>query len=175
MDNYLPIGLESERLHFRPLQTTDFEAWLPFHRDSRSTQYWVGGPADPKQACQQDLDRTFDRYTTQKGGRMALTHKNTGQLIGLCGFLVQTVDDLTELEIGYSILPEYWGQGYASEAAIACRQYAQKNELAKSLISIIHVDNLPSKKVALKNGMTLDKISVYKNNPVEIYRVILGG
>lgn len=101
----------------------------------------------------------------------ALIAKKTKSFIGLCGVLVQVVDNKRELEIGYSILPEHWRKGYAIEAAEKCKVYAFENNWAGSLISIIHVDNVPSQKVALKNGMFLDKKTVYKDNPVYIFRV----
>ncbi|MEX0289471.1 MAG: GNAT family N-acetyltransferase [Flavobacteriaceae bacterium] len=170
MAKYLLEGEETTRLQFRKIVPSDFEDWLPFHQDPRSSWYWEGIPADPMIACQQQFDRVFERYEKELGGMNALISKASGELVGICGLLVQTVDGITELEIGYSILPKFWKQGYATEAAIKCRQYAFANAYANSLISIIHVDNTPSKKVALNNGMTLDKTTIYKDNPVEIYR-----
>lgn len=164
-------GEETKRLKFRNVLSSDFEAWLPFHEDPRSTQYWEGLPKDPKLACREQFDRVFERYEKKLGGMNALIHKSNGNLVGICGLLVQTVDGQQELEIGYSILPKYWKQGYATEAATKCRQYAFENNLVDSLISIIHVDNIPSQKVALKNGMHLDKTTFYKDNPVHIFRI----
>lgn len=103
----------------------------------------------------------------------ALSHKSTNEFIGICGLLVQTVDDVQELEIGYSILPNHWKNGYATEAAVKCKEYAKVNDLTDSLISIIHVDNIPSQKVAQNNGMVLDKTTTYRNNPVHIFRIQL--
>lgn len=103
----------------------------------------------------------------------ALIDKTSNTLIGQCGLLAQTVDDIEELEIGYSILPKYWKKGYASEAAKKCKKYAFENGFAKSLISIIHIDNIPSQKVAANNGMYLDKTTTYKDNPVHIFRVAI--
>ena len=54
----------------------------------------------------------------------ALTLKTTENLILLCGLLVQTVDGMQDLEIGYSVLPQYWHKGYATEAAKKCRESA---------------------------------------------------
>ncbi|MUH34842.1 N-acetyltransferase [Zobellia amurskyensis] len=166
-------GEQTERLLFRKVLSSDFESWLPFHKDKRSSQFWEGLPTDPKIACQQQFDRIFERYENDLGGMNALISKSTGEFIGLCGLLKQTVDGIEELEIGYSILPKYWRQGYASEAAIKCKIYAQQQHLAKSLISIIHVGNIPSQKVAQSNGMHLDNTTTYHNNPVHIFRVLL--
>jgi len=57
--------------------------------------------------------------------------------------------------------------GYASEAAIKCKDYAFKNNYADSLISMIHVENIGSEKVAIKNGMSFEK----KLKAFNIFRV----
>ena len=174
MSKYLLENQTSERLIFRELEESDFQEWLPFYHNPKSTQYWEGLPSDPIKACTSQFDRVFERYENDLGGMNALISKETGQLVGICGLLVQVVDDITELEIGYSVLPQFWLKGYAYEAAQKCKQFAFENHYTDSLISIIHVDNLPSQKVALKNGMYLDKTTTYKNNPVHIFRVNAG-
>ena len=164
-------GETTERLIFRKVKPSDFDTWLPFYQDPRSTQHWKGIPDDPKTACREQFDRVFERYEKGLGGMNVLISKSHDSLIGMCGLLIQTVDGIKELEIGYSILPEYWRMGYAAEAARRCRDYAFESELAESLISIIQVDNIASQKVALGNGMLLDKTTVYHKNEVHIFRI----
>ncbi len=171
--NYLLEGEESERLLYRKLVESDFDAWLAFHEDPSSMQYWPAPYEEPDVACRTWFDKVFYRYENNLGGHNALIEKESAKLVGMCGLLIQTVDDIEELEIGYSLLPEFRKMGFASEAAIRCREYAAKNDLRDSIISIIHEDNVPSKKVALKNGMHLDKTTTFKGIPVEIYRVLL--
>ncbi len=169
--NLLLEGEQTSRLLFRKINQTDFDSWLPFFENPLSTQYWEGPKKIPKTACQEQFDTIFKRYNNNSGGMNALIHKTTQKFIGICGLLPQQVDGVNELEIGYSILPEYWRKGYAIEAAEKCKHYAKQIRASKSLISIIHVDNLPSQKVAIKNGMLLEKSTVYKSNPVHIFRV----
>ncbi len=174
MSKYLLENQSSERLLFRKIESSDFEEWLPFYHNPKSTQFWEGLPSDPFKACQTQFDRIFERYENDLGGMNALILKGTNELVGICGLLVQTVDDIVELEIGYSVLPNFWLQGFAFEAAQKCKDFAFANDFSKSLISIIHVDNVPSQKVALKNGMHLEKTTSYKENPVHIFRVTKG-
>ncbi|MEW2923185.1 GNAT family N-acetyltransferase [Muricauda sp. ANG21] len=174
MSKYLLENQSSERLLFRKIEPSDFEDWLPFYHNPKSTQFWDGLSSDPIEACQTQFNRIFERYENDLGGMNALILKETGELVGICGLLVQEVDGVEELEIGYSILPKFWLQGFAFEAAQKCKEFAFANNFSNSLISIIHVDNIPSQKVALKNGMYLDKTTDYKDNPVHIFRVTKG-
>jgi len=166
--NFLLFGED-----FRKLQTSDFDLWLPFHKNPLSFKHWEDMPKDPLVACQHWFDKAFYRYENNLGGMNVLEAKSNQAFIGQCGLLKQTVDGIEELEVGYSILPKYWRQGYATEAAIKCKVFAQEHKLAKTLISIIHVNNIASQKVAINNGMLQEKTTIYQNNPVHIFRVTI--
>ncbi len=164
-------GQETERLYFRKMLPTDFSNWLPFHEDKRTSQFWSGLPDDPITACEQDFERTFERYSKNLGGKMALILNGDTTLVGLCGLLVQEIDGQREIEIAYSLLPKYWGQGFAKEAAEKCKEVGLGLATLNRLISIIHIDNVPSQKVALGIGMHLDRTTTYTNNPVHIFYI----
>lgn len=173
MNTYLLHEQETERLVFRKLAPSDFDIWLPFHQDKRTAEFWSGLAQNPKTACQNDFDSTKYRYENALGGKQALITKGTNEFIGLAGLLVQEIDGKQELEIAYSLLPKFWGNGYATEAAKKCKAFAIENKLATSVISIIHIDNIPSQKVAIQNGMQIDATTTYKDNPVHIFRIKL--
>jgi RimJ/RimL family protein N-acetyltransferase len=100
-----------------------------------------------------------------------LIDKHSNEFIGQCGLLIQTVDGVEELEIGYSIMPNHRKKGYALEAAKKCSVFAFENNFRDSLISIIHVDNVDSAKVALANGMHLEKTTNSNGDLVNIFRI----
>ncbi len=169
---YLLDGQESDRLKFDLVDTEDFATWIELFNDQGVARF-VGMEKipNPQEQCEHWLDRIKYRYENDLGGLNALIDKNTNKIVGQCGLLVQEVDGITELEIGYSILPQHWRKGYAGEAAQKCRDFAFENNYADSLISIIHVDNINSKGVAIKNGMNDTKTTSFKEMPVNIFRI----
>lgn len=79
--------------------------------------------------------------------------KESGEPIGQCGLTMQPWKDTEVLEIGYLFNRKFWHQGYATEAAAACKQYAFEVLNAKEVCSIICDMNLPSQNVARRIGM----------------------
>ena len=76
--------------------------------------------------------------------------------------------------MGYSLLPAYWGKGFAIEAARKARDTAFMKHYASTIISIIHIENEPSKKVARNNGMQLSGSTLFRGKyPVDIFRIDL--
>lgn len=75
-------------------------------------------------------------------------------MIGQCGLTMQDYNSSKIMEVGYLFQKEYWHRGYASEAAIACKEYAFNKLNAKEVYSIIRDTNIPSQNVAIRNGMS---------------------
>lgn len=88
-------------------------------------------------------------------------------MVGQCGLLVQNIENVERLEIGYSILPEFWKQGFAIESASKCKNYAFENNITDSLISMMHIENSASEKVAIRNGMRFER----KVDSFNIFRI----
>jgi len=170
--NYLLDGHETARLRFRLLLPDDFDDWLELFKHPEAAEFLaLGHLPTPEARCEYWFRAVFDRYENDRGGLNVLVDKITGQMIGQCGLLVQDVDDVEELEVGYSILPRFWGVGYATEAAQHCKHAAFENNYASSLISLVHVDNIRSKRVAMKNGMTFEKTTNFRGITVDVFRV----
>jgi RimJ/RimL family protein N-acetyltransferase len=168
-------GQETERLLFRRITEQDFDTWLEFCKYPDSLKYIFSQEQlkveDPLERCRMWFNRVDIRYENELGGMNALIDKQTGELVGQCGLLIQTIDDIEELEIGYSLMPAFRGKGYASEAAKKCKEFAFENEYAASLISVIVPENSDSIKVAMNNGMKLDKTTTSNGDIVNIYRI----
>ncbi len=170
---YVLNGHETERLTFRLLKKSDFESWLDLFTTPNVAKFLTFDPSlSPTELCAVWFEKVFYRYDNNLGGMNVLVSKETDQMVGQCGLLVQEVDGMEELEIGYSVLPQFWGHGYATEAAHYCKHVAFAEHYADSLISLIHPENIASKKVALKNGMTLEKSSELRGVVVDVFRVL---
>lgn len=169
--NYLLTNQETERIIFREVRKSDFKEWLEFHKNPNTSAHWISELEKPEIECEKWYETQNYRYSNNLGGMNALIEKKTGKLIGHCGLLLQKVDGISELEIGYSLIPKFWNKGFATESATKCRNYAFKNNLSNSIISIISLTNKPSEKVAIKVGMKVDKVTEYKKNEVNIFRI----
>ena len=78
----------------------------------------------------------LSQYRKWDFGWWALVLKHSGTFVGYTGLTLQEVDGVEELELGYMVRREYWGQGIATEAARACSEYAfDTKSWAPSLIS----------------------------------------
>ena len=98
----------------------------------------------------------------------------TQQIIGDCGIILQEVEGDRLYEIGYHLRRDFWGQGLATEAAIACRDWAFAYLKADRLISLIRPENLPSCRVAERTGMTVWKEVNWQGLPHCVYSIERG-
>ena len=103
------------------------------------------------------LARNQKRYEQYGHGLWAVLSKADQQLLGDCGLVRWDIDGVAELEVGYHFKRKHWGQGYATEAARACMDYAFRQLGTKRIISMIRPENLPSRRVAERNGLQIEK------------------
>ena len=171
LDRYvtkMEIICETPRLVLRKVVQEDASALFEILGDSEVMRFSIHGPETPE-GVQKFLDATFKRYSRDGFGQWAVIEKASGNLIGECGISVQIIDDTKEYEIGYRFSRQSWGQGMATEAAIACRDFGFTKLKLEKLISLIEAENHQSIRVAEKVGMKLEKESVFHGIPVRIY------
>lgn len=168
--NYLEER-ETDRLLIRPLEKSDHLAWQEFVMDEVATRFFPDDWKLKPEKSGEWINLQLERYRENRYGLQALIEKNSGEFIGQCGLLAQTVDGRDELEIGYHLIPRYWGNGYATESAGEFKKMGFEHNLAESIISIIDVKNLSSQKVAQRNGMKQDARTKYMDMDVYIYRI----
>lgn len=164
--------LDSARLTCRFLKPEDAIAWVPFFEDAESVAGLpdVGQPSAFATAAFW-IDRQMARYREHRYGLQALLLKESGEMVGMCGLLLQEIEGKPELEVGYHMLAAHRGNGYAPEAAAFFIDFAFRNNQSQTVVSVIEVNNINSQKVAEKNGLVREKRISYAGMEVYIYRI----
>lgn len=149
----MKVILETERLILREMVEADFLPLCKHLQDADVMYAFEHAYSDAE--VREGLEKQFERYAQYGFGVWAVILKENGELIGQCGLSMQPCEDRELLEIGYIFQKQYWRQGYATEAAIACREYAFDTLLADEVFSLIRDTNIPSQNVAKRNGMAI--------------------
>lgn len=172
----LPIpsleGLVTERLILRHPVMDDSSWWMEYMNNAEAIRFMpftLGSEAH----CAAFVQRSLDRIARDGSCLNVVSERATNKPVGMIGLLTQEVDGISELENGYHLLPSAWGHGYATEAAVACREFAREKALASSVISLIDHDNFKSQAVAKRNGMHHEKDTVHHGVPAMVFRVEL--
>lgn len=144
--------IETKRLYLRELQPSDREALSKILQDEQTMYAYEGAFSDAE--VQAWLEKQLKSYQRNGFGLWAAVLKETGEMIGQCGLTWQELAGEQVLEIGYLFQRAFWHKGDASEAAMACKNYAFEMLQADEVFSIIRDTNVPSQRVAERNGMT---------------------
>lgn len=165
--------LETKRLYLCEMNPSDFNSLCRILQDEKAMYAYEGAFSD--QEVQEWLDRQIYRYQKWNFGLWAAVLKETDKMIGQCGLTMQQWKDQEVLEIGYLFERSHWHQGYATEAAKACKQYAFEKLNASEVCSIIRDSNTASQNVAMRNGMVMKDqwIKHYKGVDMPHYRYVV--
>lgn len=148
------IITETERLIIREMVQSDLNALCKILCDEEVMRATYESAFSVDEA-QNWMNRHFKRYAEYGFGLWAVVLKETNEMIGQCGLTMQSWREKELLEIGYLFQKAYWHKGYATEAAIACKEYAFSVLNASSVYSIIRDTHIASQNVAVRNGMKI--------------------
>jgi ribosomal-protein-alanine N-acetyltransferase len=148
--------LQTLRLQLRDFTPQDADALALVLSDPETMRYYPA-PIDHA-GVEQWIERNRRRYQDDDGvGLWAMELNKTKELIGDCGIILQQVEGERLYEIGYHLRRDLWRQGLATEAAIAFRDWGFAFLKTERLISLIRPENLASRRVAERTGMTVWK------------------
>ena len=161
--------LTTKRLILREMTMDDLPAMREIVQDKQTMYAW--GHAWSEEDTVAGLEKQLCAYREDGYGRWAVQLKETGAAIGMCGLLWWETDREKVPEIGYLFNRAYWHKGYATEAAIACREYAFTVLNADSVCSMIRDTHIASQNVAVRNGMKIiDKTTKnFRNTEMEFF------
>ena len=121
------------------------------------------------------LTRMLDRQRTSTPCPFAAETRDGGVLIGYVGLSVPTFlpEIMPSVEIGWRLDPRYWGQGLATEGAMAVLPYAFEDVGLGELVSIFEPENRSSGNVMRRIGMHFDRDTTHPDdqNPLRVFRL----
>jgi ribosomal-protein-alanine N-acetyltransferase len=161
------LQLDTERLVLRPLTMDDLDALASFYADPETMRFIGPGEAIGYDRSRLSLERMIAGFEAEGYGQLGVERKEDGVFMGRCGLLLWDAASWTptliagakgpvETEVGYLLGRDYWGSGYATEAATAVRDWALERLSPERLIALIQPGNERSIAVAGKLGMAPD-------------------
>lgn len=150
--------ISTERLSLREIERDDIPALSRIYADSECMRYY------PSTKSPAEIEAWFEKlafqsYAQHGFGLWAMVDRISHEVIGDCGITLQETPAGIEPEIGYHVWRDYWGKGFATEAALACRSYALGPLGLKRVVSITSPENTPSQAVARR---VHDRLETYQ-------------
>ncbi|WP_257958548.1 GNAT family N-acetyltransferase [Bacillus sp. V3-13] len=162
--------LSTERLNLRKMNKDDVQNLMEIFADPEAMKYYPS--TKDEQGTIEWIEWTLNNYSLHGTGLWIAENKETGEFLGQCGIVPQDIDGTIQMEIGYLFARRHWGNGYATEAASACKKYGFDQLRLRKLISLIDLDNIPSIRVAERIGMKKEQKIHKWGKEVLVYAVL---
>jgi len=148
----MTVLIETDRLQMREFRLDDVDAVYAFSTCPDVTQYTGdAGTVHTRQDAERLIKEVWlAEYEKYGYARYALVHKADQRVIGFCG--IKFEPDLGFPDLGYRMLPEYWGKGLGTEAVVAILEYARDVLGLKNIVAEVVDDNTASSNLLIKVG-----------------------
>ncbi|WP_025117629.1 GNAT family N-acetyltransferase [Lysinibacillus fusiformis] len=150
MERNFPI-LETKRLFLREITTEDTYDVLTYLSDKDVVKFMGISPCQNIKDVEEEIEWYKSIYKEATGVRWGITMKDTGTVIGSCGFLNMLTKHY-RAEVGYELSKAYWGQGIASEALEAVVHYGFQHLQLERIQALIEPANISSQKLVERQG-----------------------
>ncbi len=161
------IVIETPRLFLRHFTLDDMDVVAEVLCDHDNMRFFPN--RFERKDAEEWIEKNLRRYASDGVGGWALILKPDNKFGGHCGLVRREIDGAKEIEVGYVLARHAQGQGIATEAARACMNYAFTTIEEERVISLIHPENLPSRRVAERNGMAVEKEIDFQGLPHLVY------
>ena len=152
----MKFHVETERLILREFREEDAPGLLRLNSNPEVIKYLHLEPMKDMEEAIKNVKWVTDQYPKNKIGRWIMIEKSTGEFIGWSGLKLEDMEMNGKQyfhDVGYRMLPEFWGKGYATESAIASVKYGFEEMNLEKINAAAHCDNLASRRVLQKAGL----------------------
>jgi len=162
-------GPETERIEHRAFTLDDCEAFYRLNSHPEVMRFTGEPPLNSLEGARQAIV-DYPDFDTVGYGRWACVLKETGAIIGFCG--LKYLPELNEVDVGFRFLPEYWGQGIATETSSACIAFGFKVLKLNRILGLVLSENEVSIRVLEKCGMTRNGSIMYDGECALKYEIL---
>lgn len=148
--------LQTKRLILRPFESSDDEVLFALDSNPNVHLYLGNNPATKIEQVQENIKSLQNQYKQNGIGRFVVELKETNEVIGWAGLKFITEEDnghVNFYDIGYRLREEFWGKGYAYEAAVKWLDHAFNDMKIPAIYASAHIDNIGSNKILKKIGL----------------------
>jgi|SaaInlStandDraft_6_1057023.scaffolds.fasta_scaffold02128_4 RimJ/RimL family protein N-acetyltransferase len=146
------VFFETNRLRMRAVTEFDFDQMLALYSDPQVIKYVDDGQPISVEDCHLWIERTLNNYQTQGYGMTVIESRDGESFIGFVG--VTHPGNQVEAEIKYSLFPQHWGKGYATEVVQGMLVYVAEKFGLERVIATTYPENTQSHRVLEKSGMS---------------------
>lgn len=157
----------SERLIFNHYTFSDFEDYFQLVSNIDVMKMVTGRPDEESEARERFENMLSDNVKNLIIGRFKVTLKSNGSFVGHAKL---EMTKKNEAEIGYLLMPEFWGKGYGSEIAYSMVNLGKQIEDIHTLVAIIDPENVASQKILMNQGFEWDYDGDYHGLPAAYYK-----
>ena len=165
--------IETDRLLLRKPRVEDASGLLEAFADPEAMRFIGDGSTTDLSGAKEAVGRWLERWGTWKIGMFVIERREDACVLGRAGFLRWDPETWEisgrETELGWGLAREHWGHGYATEAALALRDWALGARGLTRLISLIQPENLRSVRVAEKLGERYERDVEVRGKPTMLY------
>jgi len=164
------MQLETERLILRSFREEDIDSMAQLFANPDFMRFSLGVFTEHKQTIA-FVEKVIGWDRAGIPSQFAVVLRGEDAVIGYCGFFYHPEHSIEDIEIGYRLHPGYWNRGLITEAARAVRDHGFRDWKLARVISLIHPENIASRRVAEKNGMKVEKKITFRGFPTLVYAI----
>jgi ribosomal-protein-alanine N-acetyltransferase len=167
--------IETERLILRELDSSDLNGMFELDSNPEVHKYLGNNPIIDKKQLVKIIELVRQQYLDNGIGRWAIIEKKTGNFVGWSGLKLvkETINNhYNYYDLGYRLVQNYWGKGYASESAKAALDYGFSTLQLNEIFAAAHVDNLASNRILTKLGFQKEEIFYYETELCNWYKMV---
>ena len=167
------VKLETQRLILRPITKDDAQNFFEMDSNPKVHIFLGNNPVTSIEQSKLKIEGVLQQYKDYGVGRLAMIKKDTGAFVGWSGlkFERELRKDFDYYDLGYRLKEEFWGHGYATEAAMASLQFGFKDLKLKEFCAAAHTDHIASNTILKKIGLLPSGTFVYEGDLCNWYKL----